>query len=94
MATAERPRLHNALVGQPISEEPAAVDRAVERFEATIQREFGRLGRELELQRAQSIADHNETRAVIAESHLRTVGLILGGLAVATAILAIVIAVT
>ena len=72
----------------------AAVDRAVERFEAKLEREIGQVRGEMEQQRTQSAADHSETRRYIAESHMRTVGFILGGLAVATAILAIVIAVT
>lgn len=83
----------------------AKLDRAVERLEARLEseigqvrgeleREIGQVRGEMEQQRTQSAADHSETRRYIAESHLRTVGLILGGLAVATAILAIVIAAT
>ena len=79
----------------------AALERAVERIEAKLDRveakldhEVERIHAELKLQQAQNIAEHRETRARSAESHLRTVGLILGGLALATAILAIVIAVT
>ena len=72
----------------------AALERAVDRIEAKLDREVERIHSQLELQQAQNIAEHRETRARSAESHLRTVGLILGGLALATAILAIVIAVT
>ena len=69
--------------GREVGRLEVALERAVERIEGT-----------LELQQARNIAEHSETRAYIAESHLRTVIIVLGGLAVATAILAIVIAVT
>ena len=65
----------------------ARVDRAVERIEAKLENEIGRIDGRID-------AQHSETRAYIAESHLRTVLIVLGGLALATAILAIVIAVT
>ena len=77
-----------------VSRLEAVVELAVERIEAKMDHEVERIHTELKLQRAENIAEHRETRARSAESHLRTVGLILGGLAVATAILAIVIAVT
>ena len=70
-----------------VSRLEAALDRAVERIEAKLENEIGRIDGRID-------AQHSETRAYIAESHLRTVVIILGGLAVATAILAIVIAVT
>ena len=86
----------------------AVVERAVERIEAKLDRFEARLDRfearldqfgaklESEIGRIDGRIDaqHSETRAYIAESHLRTVAIVLGGLAVATAILAIVIAVT
>ena len=77
-----------------VSRLEAVVELAVERIEAKMDHEVERIHTELKLQRAENIAEHRETRARSAESHLRTVGLILGGLALATAILAIVIAVT
>ena len=78
-----------------------ALERAVERIEAKLDRFEARLDRfeaklESEIGRIDGRIDasYSETRAYIAESHLRTVIIVLGGLAVATAILAIVIAVT
>ena len=110
MAIINRPRLRGVLVERGIADEPAAVEIAeifaeeVEASQAEFvtqeeqNREVGRL--EVALERAveriemRIDAQHSETRAYIAESHLRTVAIVLGGLAVATAILAIVIAVT
>ena len=110
MAIINRPRLRGVLVERGIADEPAAVEIAeifaeeVEASQAEFvtqeeqNREVSRL--EVALERAverietRMDAKQSETHAYIAESHLRTVGLILGGLAVATAILAIVIAVT
>ena len=77
-----------------VSRLEAVVELAVERIEAKMDHEVERIHTELKLQRAENIAEHRETRARSAESHLRTVAIVLGGLAVATAILAIVIAVT
>ena len=77
-----------------VSRLEAVVELAVERIEAKMDHEVERIHTELKLQRAENIAEHRETRARSAESHLRTVAIVLGGLALATAILAIVIAVT
>ena len=65
----------------------ARVDRAVERIEAKLDRGFGRVDVRME-------AEHRKTRECIDKYHRRTVLIVLGGLALATAILAIVIAVT
>ena len=79
----------------------ARVDRAVERIEAKLDRFEARLDRfEATLERAveriemRIDAQHRKTRECIDKHHRRTVLIVLGGLAVATAILAIVIAVT
>ena len=79
----------------------ARVDRAVERiearldrFEATVDRFEATLERAVERIEMRIDAQHSETRECIDKYHRRTVILVLGGLAVATAILAIVIAVT
>ena len=79
----------------------ARVDRAVERiearldrFEAKVDRVVERIEAEVELLVARDIAEHRKTRECIDKHHRRTVILVLGGLALATAILAIVIAVT
>ena len=72
----------------------ARVDRAVERIEARLDRFEATLERAVERIEMRIDAQHSETRAYIDKYHRRTVVIILGGLAVATAILAIVIAVT
>ena len=60
---------------------------AIDNLEARVERAVGRIEMRID-------AQHSETRAYIDKHHRRTVILVLGGLAVATAILAIVIAVT
>ena len=77
-----------------ISDLEATVERAVERIEARLDRFEAKLESEIGRIDGRIDASYSETRAYIAESHLRTVIIVLGGLAVATAILAIVIAVT
>ena len=84
-----------------ISDLEATVECAVERIEARLDRFEARLDRfgerieaEVELLVARDIAEHRKTREFIDKYHRRTVLIVLGGLAVATAILAIVIAVT
>ena len=77
-----------------VSRLEAVVERAVERIEARLDRFEAKLESEIGRIDGRIDASYSETRAYIAESHLRTVGIVLGGLAVATAILAIVIAVT
>ena len=84
-----------------ISDLEATVERAVERIEARLDRSEAKMDRvaerieaEVDLLVARDIAEHRKTRECIDKHHQRTVILILGGLAVATAILAIVIAVT
>lgn len=91
--------------GREVGRLEVALERAVERIEAKLENEIGRIETRLERIEAKLEseigridgridASYSETRAYIAESHLRTVIIVLGGLAVATAILAIVIAVT
>lgn len=78
----------------PISSLEAAVKRGVERIGAR----FGRLGAKQERGFGRIDmrihAEHSETRAYVAKAHLRTVVIVPVGLAVATAILATLIAVT
>lgn len=84
-----------------ISDLEATVERTVERIEARLDRFDAKMDRvaerieaEVDLLVARDIAEHRKTRECIDKYHRRTVLIILGGLAVATAILAIVIAVT
>lgn len=77
-----------------ISDLEATVERAVERIEAKMDRVAERIEAEVDLLVARDIAEHRKTRECIDKYHRRTVIIVLGGLAVATAILAIVIAVT
>lgn len=65
----------------------ARIEARLDRFEAALERAVGRIETRIDV-------GHSETRAYVAKSHRRTVLIVLGGLAVATAILAIVIAVT
>ena len=60
---------------------------AIDNLEAALDRAVERIEMRID-------AQHSETRAYIDKYHRRTVVIILGGLALATAILAIVIAVT
>ena len=92
MAIVNRSRLRDVLVRRGIADESAAVevvDAFVEEFENAQDEVATRRDVEREAQRVVA-----EIKQYVAESNNRAVFLMLGGIAVATAILGIVIAVT